>query len=78
MPIRFVLVAAFALLALAACGRKTGLDTPVSFDQVTPFTEAGRQAISPPRDERGREQSVPTQPRPTPVGPSFVLDPLIP
>jgi predicted small lipoprotein YifL len=78
LPVRFVLVVAFALLALSACGRRTGLDTPVSFDQVTPFTEAGRQAISPPRDERGREQTVPTRPRPTPPSPSFVLDPLIP
>jgi predicted small lipoprotein YifL len=78
LPLRLFLAAALCLTALAACGRRTGLDTPASLDQSFPFTEAGRQAISPPRDERGREQTVPTRPRPEPAMSSFPLDPLIP
>jgi predicted small lipoprotein YifL len=61
-------------LALAGCGRKTDLETPVSLDQTLPWTEAGRRAMDPPRDSRGRPEAQPSQPRPTPAMQSTPFD----
>jgi hypothetical protein len=59
---------------LSACGRKTGLEVPVSVGQSLPVTPEGQQAANPPRDADGRPERVPTQPGPTPIVRSFPLD----
>lgn len=41
-------------LAVSACGKKSPIEYPVSFDQVTPWEEEGRKAIDPPRDANGK------------------------
>lgn len=69
-----IIALALVTTSLSGCGRRTGLETPVSWDQATPLTEEGRRAMNPPRDERGRPQRVPSNPGPVPAAQSFPLD----
>jgi hypothetical protein len=69
-----IIVLVFAATNLGGCGRRTALETPVSWDQATPLTEEGQRAMNPPRDERGRPQRAPSNPGPVPAAQSFPLD----
>ncbi|MGF2049579.1 lipoprotein, partial [Lactococcus lactis] len=64
-------------LVLAACGRKSALDIPVSADEAVPWTPAGQAAMVIQRDANGKVIQPPTQPRVTPASRTFILDPLL-
>lgn len=62
---------------LAGCGRRAGLDTPVSYEQVTPGTPEAEAAAHPPLGPDGKPMKVPTRREPEPAMRSFPLDPLL-
>lgn len=61
-------------LVLAACGKKSPLEYPLSYEQITPVTEEGRKAFDPPRDAEGRPIEPKSQRGPVPLVKSTPFD----
>jgi len=71
--IRLVLALGVAL-AVSACGKKSPLEYPVSYDQINPLTEEGRKAIDPPRKENGQPIEPQSTRGPKPLFKSLPVD----
>ncbi|MES2906067.1 MAG: hypothetical protein V4691_03445 [Pseudomonadota bacterium] len=67
----------FCMAALSGCGRRAGLDTPVSYEQALPGTPEAEAAANPPLGPNGKPEKVPTRRQPEPAMRSFPLDPLL-